>query len=118
MYKSLNVAFNNVLKKIIGKPIYTSNHVTAEITGHLLLSHQIALLQSNYYFRLLSSRSFLIKTNLPFLKSGYFFTYIHNLFKSKYNIDVSRHAPDIIRSRVIFVQRHESRSGGHPYFLI
>ena len=66
LFKSLNIAFNNVLKKIIGIPLYSSNHIVADITGHLLLGHQIALLQSEYYFRLLNSKSFLIKINLPF----------------------------------------------------
>ena len=72
-FKSLSTAFNNTLKKIIGVPRYTSNHVVADITGHLLLGHQIALLQSDYYFRLQNSRSFLIRVNRPFLKLGNFF---------------------------------------------
>ena len=117
IFKSLNIAFNNVLKKIIGIPSYTSNHVVAEITGHLLLSHQIALLQSNYYFRLLNSMSFLISINLPFFKKGHFFKYISNLFKIKYDVEISRHAPDVIGSRIIWVQRHEERRRC-PYFLV
>ena len=118
IFKSFNIAFNNSLKRIIGVPLYSSNHVTADICGHLLLQHQIALLQYNYYFKLHHSKSFLIKMNLPFLKEGYFFSYIRELFKNKYDIDVSLYSPDIVKSRIIWVQRHEDRRGSCPYFLI
>ena len=49
IFKTLNVAFNKVLKKILGVPLYSSNHIAADLSGHLLLGHQIASLQSNYY---------------------------------------------------------------------
>ena len=41
IFKSLNIAFNNALKKTVGIPSYTSNHIVAEITGHLLLGHKV-----------------------------------------------------------------------------
>ena len=114
----MNTAFNNTLKKIINVPLYASNHVVADISGHLLLGHQIALLQSSYYFRLLNSRSFLIRINRPFLKLGYFFKYIQDLFNIKYNVNISCNDPDVIKSRIIWVQKHEARRGTCPYFLI
>ena len=117
-FKPLNTAFNNTLKKIINVPLYASNHVVADISGHLLLGHQIALLQSSYYFRLLNSRSFLIRINRPFLKLGYFFKYIQDLFNKKYDVNISCNDPDVIKSRIIWVQKHEARRGTCPYFLI
>ena len=110
-FKTLNIAFNNALKKIIGVPLYTSNHIAADIAGHLLLGNQIALLQSNFYFRLLNSKSFLIRINLPFLKTGYFFSYIYELFNIKYGVKISYCESDIIKSRIIWVQKHETRRG-------
>ena len=118
IYKSLNVAYNNALKKILGVPLYASNHLTAVKCGHLLLKHQIALLQANYYFRLLKSDVPIIRINLPFLKRGYFFNYIYDLFKVLYEVELSHHSPDIIKSRIIWVQMHEERRGRCPYFLI
>ena len=118
IFKSLNVAFNKVLKKILGVPLDSSNYIAADLSGHLLLGHQIASLQSNYYFRLLHSKSFLIRINLPFFKAGYFFNYIYDLFNVKYNVNISCNDPDVIESRIIWVQKHEERRGTCPYFLI
>ena len=117
-FKTLNIAFNNTLKRIIGVPKYTSNHITADIAGHLLLGNQIALLQSGFYYRLLNSKSLLIRYNLPFLKTGHFFSYINELFNIKYGIEICHCEYDVIKSRIIWVQKHEARRGTCPYFLI
>lgn len=118
IFKSFNVAFNNNLKRMLGVPLYASNHVTAERCEQFLLKHHIALLQCNYYFRLLRSQVFLIKMNLPFLRKGYFFNHVNNLFFNIYNIVISECQTDIVKSRITFVQNHEDRRGRCPYFLI
>lgn len=107
--KAFEVAYNNTLKRIIGVPLYSSNHEVAEKCDVLLLRHHIAQLQATYYHRIYDSCCFLIKFNLPFLKCGYYFTHVNKIFIDVYGIDVSRWPNDVINSRISWVQKHEPR---------
>ena len=108
-FKAFEVAYNNTLKRIVGVPLYSSNHEVAEKCGVFLLRHHVAQLQAAYYHRLFDSCCVLIKFNLPFLKCGYFFTHVNKIFKEIYGVDVSRWARDVLESRISWVQKHELR---------
>ena len=95
-FKAFEVAYMKTLKRILGVPMYSSNHETAGRCEQLLLRHHIASLQAKYYHRLCSSRCFLVKMNMPFLKCGLFYNYIDALFREKYGVGVSCHASDIL----------------------
>ena len=114
-FKTFELAYNNALKKIANVPRYTGNHEVADKTNQFLLRHHLALLQGNYCNRLLMNRCPVIKLNLPFLKGGLFFNHIRGIFKDKYSIDVCNIAPDILCSRVSWVQKHEERRA--PVFV-
>ena len=107
-FKIFEVAYNNTLKRIMNVPIYSSSHEVAKKSGQLLLHHPIALLQGKYH-RLLRNKCSPIKRNLPFFKCGLFFRNVDKLFKDKYDVDVPCHAPDILCSRITWVQKHEER---------
>lgn len=49
IFKTFEVAYSNAFKFFLGVPLYASNHITADICSQLLLRHQIATLQCNYY---------------------------------------------------------------------
>ena len=83
VFNVFNVAYNNVLKKIIGAPSYCSSHAAAELCGVLLLNHRVALLQARYFKRILKTNNSLIKTNIPFLKKGFFFPAVTSFFPYK-----------------------------------
>ena len=108
-FKAFEVAYSNTLKRIAGVPLYSSNHEVAEKCGVFLLRHHVAQLQAAYYHRIFNSCCFLIKFYLPFLKCGYFFTFVNKVFKEVYGIDVSRWTKDILDSRISWVQTHELR---------
>ena len=40
------------------------------------------------------------------------------IFLTKYGVNISCHDADVIKSHIIWVQRHEARRGTCPYFLI
>ena len=67
IFKTFEVAFNNILKRILGVPMYASSHITAERCSQFLLRHHIASLQANYFHRIFKSKNVIIKVNVPFL---------------------------------------------------
>ena len=118
IFKSFEVAYNNALKRILGVPLYASSHITAETCGQLLLKHYIALLQANYFHRILRTNCLLIKMNLPFLKQGYLYANMCNMFREVYDINAPCNDVDVIGSRIIWVQRHEERRRICPYYMM
>lgn len=109
IFKTFEVAFSNALRRIIGAPSYSSSHEAAETSGQLLLKHHLALVQARYYKRLTWSNSSIIKFYLPLLQHGYFCTHVQKLFQRSYNISICNNDLNIIRSRLLWVQRHEAR---------
>ena len=118
IFKTFEVAFNNVLRRILGVPMYASSHITAECCSQLMLRHHIALLQATYLNRIFKSSNVIIKANIPFLRLGYFCSYINSLFSNVYEVNVTQHATDILASRISWVQKHEPRRGRCLYFMI
>lgn len=118
IFKTFDIAYSNFLKRIINVPSYASNHVTADICGQLLLKHHVALLKARFYKRLMHSQSSLIRVSLPFLINGYFIQDLTRNFKDIYNVDVSEFDIDTIKSRIIWIQKHESRRGICQYYMI
>lgn len=117
IFKTFEVAFNNILKRILRVPMYASSHITAERCSQLLLRHHIALLQASYFNRIFKSSNLIIKLNKPFLRVGYFSTFINRLFSNVYDVNIAHHATDILASRIGWVQRHEPRRGPCLYFM-
>lgn len=118
IFKTFEVAYSNFLKRLVNVPSYASSHVTAEVCSQLLLKHHVSLLKVRFYKRLTHSQSSLIRLNLPFLINGYFIDDFTHNFKNIYNVNVRQFDTDVIKSRISWVQRHESRRGVCPYYLI
>ena len=118
IFKTFCVAYNNVLKKIVGAPTYSSSHITADICTVFLLNHHIALLQARYLKRLLKSRNYLIRLNLPLLKRGYFFPHVASIFQEKYNVDIFMNEVDVLSARISWIQKHEERKGPCLFYNI
>lgn len=108
-FSAFEIAYAKSLKKILNVPNYASNHETAEKCNQLLLKHHVALTQARYYKRISRSKSSILKLNLPTLRSGLFFSSVHNMFTNVYNVDLDNLPFDILQSRIIWVQRHEER---------
>ena len=118
IFKTFEVAYSNFLKRLINVPIYASTHVSADICGQLLLKHHVALLKVQYFKRIMQSRSTLLRMNLPFLMNGRFIQDLIYSFKDIYDVDITDLNIDIIKSRIIWVQKHEARRGICPYYLL
>ena len=108
-FKTFNVAYNKAMKKMIGAPVYSSSHESANACNLLLLNHHVTLLQCRYTKRLEKSRNSLIRNSMPFLKSGYFYTNIYRRMKDIYSIDITIEGMDVITSRIYWMQSHEER---------
>ena len=52
IFKTFEIAFNNAIKKILGAPLYSSSHISAEICNVLLLSHHLSLVQAKFLKRI------------------------------------------------------------------
>ena len=98
--------------------MYASSHITAECCSQLLLRHHIALLQAAYFNRIFKSSNVIIKVNIPFLRSGYFFSHVSSLFSNVYDVNITQHTTDILASRISWVQKHEPRRGPCFHFMI
>ena len=110
-FKCFENSFSNAFKKIIGVPAYSSSHITADICNHLLLKYHVALIQFRYLKRLLSLKNNTIRQCSSYIKSGYFCCSIGNFFKDTYDIDIWEQELDIVKARILWVQRHEQRRG-------
>ena len=108
-FKTFFVAYSNALKRLLGVPPRSSSHEAAERCALLLFSHHLALVQARFYKRLQHSNCSIIKFNIPILENGYALTFIHALFKDKYNVSLSNNTLDINKSHISWVQHHEER---------
>ena len=72
-FKSFQIAFNKAIKRILGVPFYSSSHIAAEMSNVLMLKHHVPFVQARYLKRVLKSPNTLVKSQIIFLKPGYFF---------------------------------------------
>ena len=110
VFKSFETGFSNSLKKIIGVPLYSSSHITAEICGSLLFIHHLSIIQARYMKRLANVNNSIINLSFYYLQSGFLFNSVFNHFKDKYNVNVWSNDLDTLKARVSYVQKHEERS--------
>ena len=115
-FKSFEVGYSNALKKIVGAPRYSSSHVTADICNQLLLKHHIALLQVRYIKKCMYSDCEVFKLCHSYLKQGYLHESVASYFKDVYSVDIYENDLEILKSRVIWVQKHEYRRGICPFY--
>ena len=115
-FKSFEVGYSNALKKIVGAPRYSSSHVTADICNQLLLKHHIALLQVRYIKRCMYSDCEVFKLCHSYLKQGYLHESVASYFKDVYSVDIYENELEILKSLVIWVQKHEYRRGICPFY--
>ena len=108
IFKTFEIAYSSALKRICSVPKYTSSHWIAEMTNQLLFKHYFNLLQARFFKRLGSCNKPLFILNCYFIKSGYFYTNVLQNFRLNYQIDISFLDVDIIKSRIEWVQLHES----------
>ena len=111
IFKSFEVGFSNALKKIVGAPISSSSHVTADLCNQLLLRHHVAFLQARYVKRILKTQNVLLKLSLTYIKAGHLMTSVANLFQNIYDSDFWSNDLQILKARISWVQRHEARRG-------
>ena len=113
IFKIFKTFFSNALKRILGVPLGSSVHATAEICN---MCHHVALTQARYMKRMISSRNTIIHLCMPFLKLGYVCTSLEKIFKEKYSNYVWSNELDILRSRLTWVQGHEERRALHDLY--
>ena len=116
LFKCFETTYSNALKKILGVPVHSSSHITADICNHFLLKHHLAYLQACYIKRLLRSENLLIKICLPFLKYGYLCSAVEKHFYDAYNVAMWENDLDVLRARIEWIQKHEERRGICHYF--
>ena len=116
IFKTFETAFSNSLKKILGAPTYASSHMSAEACNVLLFNHHLSLVQVRYVKRIFRVNNTIIKLSFPYLKSGYLCSAIDEYFNEKYNLDIWLNDLDAIRSRIMWVQKHEERRRECPFF--
>lgn len=108
-FKTFSLAINKAMKKMVGVPIYSSNHEVADSCELLLPKHHVAHIQARYYNRLIKSKHILIRLNWHHIQSGFFMKSVHTLFHDTYNIDLWKYDMDTVNARIWWVQRHEER---------
>ena len=111
IFKVFRVAFHNAFKKMTGASILHSSHDVMSNCNQLLFEHYLLFLTCRYFKRVLTSKSSLVLLCRPFLKKGYLFTSLLNLLRYKYEMDFIENDLDVIKSRISWVQLHESRTG-------
>ena len=109
IFKTFNVAYNKAMKNMLDAPMYSSSHEAASACKLLLLDHHVSFIQCRYAKRIENSSNCIIKSNMSFLKSGYFFTNIYKCMKERYSINIMHEDIDVINSRINWVQNHEDR---------
>lgn len=118
IFKAFEVAYCNFLKRLLNVPLYASNHVTSDICGQLLLKHHVTLQKVRFFKRILHSRNTLLRMNVPFLMKGHFIQSFIGNFQDVYNVDVTEFDVNTLKSRIIWVQKHEDRRGICSFYLI
>ena len=111
IFKTMETAFSNSIKKILGVPLYASNHVSADICSQLLLKHHLLYVQVRYLKRIISGKNEIMRICQTNLKEGYLFKSMNKLFKDIYNYSVWDNDLDVLKSRICWVQKHETRRG-------
>ena len=110
-FKIFNTCFSNALKRIIGVPVGSSSHITAELCSHLMLKHHVVFCQIRYLKRILTLKNGIMLLCKPYIKSGYIFTSLASYFEDFYNANVWENELEVIQARIVWVQRHEERRG-------
>ena len=118
IYKCFEVTFSNSLKRILGIPVHSSSHVSADICNKLLLRHHLAYVQARYVKRLFRLNNSLLKLYRPFMKSGYLCSSISKLFIDSYGVSVWDNDLDVLGARIRWIQNHEERRGVCHFFGI
>ena len=90
--------------------------MTADICNQLLLKHHIALLQVRYIKRCMYSDCEVFKLCHSYLKQGYLHESVASYFKDVYSVDIYENDLEILKSCVIWVQKHEYRRGICPFY--
>lgn len=109
IFKSFEIAFSNALKKIVGAPIYSSSHITADLCSQLLLKHHVSFIQARYMKRISASKNEVIKMCWPYLKTGYLSESLTTCFIELFECDLWTNDLDVLRARIKWVQKHETR---------
>lgn len=111
IFRSFETAFSNALKKVVGAPIYSSSHVTAELCQQLLFRHHVAFIQARFFKRVLLCRNEINMLCSPYLKDGYICKSLLGLFKDKYNCELCDSDLCVLKARLEWMQKHEDRRG-------
>ena len=109
IFKSFNIGYSNALKKMIGVPKYSSSHDAAEMCNQFLLKHHVALLQARFIKRSLLVQNEIFKLCNFYLKQGYLHNSIEGCFKEVYGVNIYDNQLDVLKSRIMWMQRHEPR---------
>lgn len=96
---------------IVGAPIYSSSHITADLCSQLLLKHHVSFIQARYMKRISASKNEVIKMCWPYLKTGYLSESLTTCFIELYECDLWTNDLDVLRARIKWVQKHEIRRG-------
>ena len=76
IFKTFEVAYSKVFKRILGVSLFSSSHDAAENCNEFLFKHYIALLQYKYYKRLENLNCSILNLNFAYFKRGYFFPFL------------------------------------------
>ena len=106
-FKTFDMAYSSSLKRILGVPSLSSNHVTAAILNQLMFRHYISLLKIKFLKRILKSKLCLFRINRIAVNSGHLGTDVHNCMK-EYSVTIDDDN-DVLESRLKWVQNHEER---------
>ena len=110
IFKTFEVAYSKVFKRILGVSLFSSSHDAAENCNEFLFKHYIALLQYKYYKWLENLNCSIINLDFAYFKRGYLFNFLYGLFEDRYNVKVTLHDLNILKARVHWIQRHEPRT--------
>ena len=109
VFKTFKIGFSNAMKKILGLVLSSSSHSAADTCDQLLLNHHVMYIQARYFKRVFKSDNDIMKLCLFYLGKGYLLEAFTRMFEEKYECDMWSNNLDCLRSRIFWVQRHESR---------
>ena len=111
IFRSFEVAYSNALKKIHQVPISTSSHLVANKCNIFLFNHHVAYVQARYFKRIFKSPNVIMKLSSVFLREGYLYQCLSESFSKVYQVDLLSNELYILKSRILWVQRHEATTG-------
>ncbi|MEL6606552.1 MAG: reverse transcriptase domain-containing protein, partial [Cyanobacteria bacterium J06614_10] len=111
IFKTFEVAYSNALKKMLGVPIGSSSHGVAEICNAFLFAHHTSFVQARFFKRIIHSNNEVLKILKPQIRAGYIYQSLAKIFLECYNCDIIDNGVDILKSRLMWVQRNEPRTG-------